>query len=257
MKWIGLCDFKCQNLFCAGFAFSSNTCLLSAYCVLSWVLGCDNEPDRHGLCLQGCFYKDKKLRISVISYKETYTVRPGYKPCVTLLFIALCLFWIFLGIFGALKKIFIQWAHEHGAGESAEVPVQIVLAKWLLWLGQNNESDRHLDYPLYAKCNTSGVTFVIPCDRNQSQFFLTLNSQVNRKYLSIKAFCHLPHYLLFSFSKTQHARPPNRRGNRWGNFLVKKGSVGGRNRRGRATPVSSPLNFIRKGHFTAVYIMLK
>lgn len=141
---------------------------------------------------RGAFIRIKKLRSSVISYKETYTVRPGYKPCVTLLFIALCLFWIFLGIFGALKKIFIQWAHENGAGESAEVPVQILLAKWLLWLGQNNESDRHLDYLLYAKCNTSGVTFVIPCDRNQSQFFLTLNSQVNCKYLSIKAFCHLP-----------------------------------------------------------------
>lgn len=158
---------------------------------------------------RGAFIRTKKLRNSVISYKETYTVRPGYKPFVTLLFIALYLSWIFLGIFGALKNIFIQWAHENAWGESAEVPVQILLAKWLLWSGQNNESDQHLDYLLYAKCNTSGVTFVIPCNQNQSQFFLALDSQVNCKYLSIKAFCHLSHYLLFSFSKMQHARPPN------------------------------------------------
>ena len=47
--------------------------------------GCDNEPDRHSLCLHGAFIRIKKLRNSVISYKETHTIRPGYKPSVTLL----------------------------------------------------------------------------------------------------------------------------------------------------------------------------
>lgn len=57
-----------------------------------------------------------------------------------------------------------KWQWREHWGLSTDIAGKMAL----LWLGQNNGSDWHLEHPLNAKCSTTGLTFVTTSEGDRS-----------------------------------------------------------------------------------------